>query len=46
MQIEQIKKIFNNKKTTSNNINYFTLAKNDLKKTILVQTNAISLDYN
>jgi hypothetical protein len=42
-----INKIFENKKTTSNN-NYFAAAKNDLKqkKKIMVQTNAIFLEYD
>ena len=39
-------RIFEEKKKTSNNINYFTISKNDLKKTIMVQTNAISLEYD
>lgn len=39
-----IERIFKNKKTNNNNIYYFTISKKDLKKTIMVQTNAIYLE--
>lgn len=41
-----INRIFKNKKKASNKINYFTIDKINLKKTIMVQTNAIMLENN